>query len=88
MTNVPALLRRELNAYFASVLGYVVLMFFLVVMGVTFGVVVRYLNTRADAVYGHEDPVQHVLAAVAGGRADDHHAIAGGGETRRARWRC
>ena len=45
MTNVPTLLRRELNAYFASVLGYVVLMFFLVVMGVTFGVVVRYLNS-------------------------------------------
>jgi len=44
MTNVPALLRRELNAYFASVLGYVVLMFFLVVMGVTFGVIVGYLS--------------------------------------------
>ena len=44
MRNVPALLRRELNAYFASVLGYVVLMFFLVVMGVTFGVIVGYLN--------------------------------------------
>ena len=44
MTNVPTLLRRELNAYFASILGYVVLMFFLVVMGVTFGVVVGYLN--------------------------------------------
>jgi ABC-2 type transport system permease protein len=45
MRNVPALLRRELNAYFASVLGYVVLMFFLVVMGVTFAVVVNYLFT-------------------------------------------
>lgn len=45
MTNVPTLLRRELNAYFASILGYVVLMFFLLVMGVTFGVVVRYLNS-------------------------------------------
>ncbi len=45
MTNVPPLLRRELNAYFASVLGYVALMFFLLVMGVTFAVVVRYLNT-------------------------------------------
>jgi ABC-2 type transport system permease protein len=44
MTNVPTLLRRELSAYFASVLGYVVLMFFLVVMGVTFGVIVGYLN--------------------------------------------
>ena len=43
MRNVLALLRRELNAYFASVLGYVVLMFFLVVMGVTFAVVVNYL---------------------------------------------
>jgi len=45
MTNVPPLLRRELNAYFASVLGYVALMFFLLVMGVTFAVVIRYLNT-------------------------------------------
>src|SRR5437016_14542439 len=33
MRNVPALLRRELNAYFASVLGYVVIMFFLLGMG-------------------------------------------------------
>jgi ABC-2 type transport system permease protein len=46
MRNVPALLRRELNAYFASVLGYVVLMFFLIVMGVTFGVVVNFLSSR------------------------------------------
>jgi ABC-2 type transport system permease protein len=45
MTNVAPLLRRELNAYFASVLGYVAVMFFLLVMGVTFAVVVRYLNT-------------------------------------------
>jgi ABC-2 type transport system permease protein len=45
MRNVPALLRRELNAYFASVLGYVVMMFFLVVMGATFAVVVNYLTT-------------------------------------------
>jgi ABC-2 type transport system permease protein len=44
MRNVPTLLRRELNAYFASVLGYIVLMFFLVVMGVTFAVIVGYLN--------------------------------------------
>jgi ABC-2 type transport system permease protein len=44
MRNVPALLRRELNACFASVLGYVVLMFFLLVMGVTFAVIVSYLN--------------------------------------------
>jgi ABC-2 type transport system permease protein len=36
MRNVPALLRRELNAYFASVMGYVVAMFFLVVMGLVF----------------------------------------------------
>jgi len=45
MRNVPALLRRELNAYFSSVLGYVVLMFFLIVMGVTFAVVVNFLTT-------------------------------------------
>jgi ABC-2 type transport system permease protein len=44
MRNVPTLLRRELNAYFASVLGYIVLMFFLLVMGVTFAVIVNYLN--------------------------------------------
>ena len=44
MRNVAALLRRELNAYFASVLGYVVMMFFLIVMGVTFAVIVNYLN--------------------------------------------
>jgi ABC-2 type transport system permease protein len=45
MRNVPALLRRELNAYFASVLGYIVMMFFLAVMGVTFAVVVNFLYT-------------------------------------------
>jgi ABC-2 type transport system permease protein len=45
MRNIPALLRRELDAYFASVLGYVVMMFFLIVMGVTFAVVVNYLST-------------------------------------------
>ncbi len=44
MRNVPTLLRRELGAYFASILGYIVLMFFLIVMGVTFAVVVEYLN--------------------------------------------
>ena len=44
MRNVPILLRRELNAYFASVLGYTVIMFFLIVMGVTFAVIVDYLN--------------------------------------------
>lgn len=44
MRNVPALLRRELGAYFASVMGYVILMFFLLVMGMTFGTVVNYLN--------------------------------------------
>lgn len=44
MRNVPTLLRRELNAYFASVMGYVVLMFFLIVMGVTFATIVSYLN--------------------------------------------
>src|SRR2546426_12797366 len=45
MRNVPALLRRELNAYFASVLGYVVMMFFLAVIGVAFAVVVNFLYT-------------------------------------------
>jgi len=44
MTNVLALLRRELNAYFASVLGYIVIMFFLVVMGVIFGFIVFFLS--------------------------------------------
>jgi gliding motility-associated transport system permease protein len=44
MRNVPTLFRRELNAYFASVLGYMALMFFLLVMGVTFAVIVNYLN--------------------------------------------
>ena len=44
MRNVPALLRREMNAYFSSVLGYVVLMFFLLVMGVTFAVILNYLT--------------------------------------------
>ncbi len=46
MTNVPTLLRRELNAYFASILGYVVLMLFLIVMGVTFWVIVSFLSQR------------------------------------------
>jgi ABC-2 type transport system permease protein len=46
MSKVPVLLRRELNAYFASALGYLVLLFFLVVMGVTFSVIVNYLNHR------------------------------------------
>ncbi|MBM3858980.1 MAG: ABC transporter permease [Verrucomicrobia bacterium] len=36
MRNVPTLLRREMNACFASVLGYVVLVFLLVVMGFVF----------------------------------------------------
>jgi ABC-2 type transport system permease protein len=44
MRNVPTLLRRELNAYFASIVGYIVMVFFLVVMGVTFSVIVRYLT--------------------------------------------
>ena len=44
MRNVPAMLRREMNAYFSSVLGYVVLMFFLLVMGVTFAVILNYLT--------------------------------------------
>lgn len=46
MRNVPVLLRRELNAYFASMLGYVVLMFFLVVMGVSFVSIVSELSSR------------------------------------------
>jgi ABC-2 type transport system permease protein len=50
MTNVPALLRRELNAYFASVLGYVVMMFFLIVMGATFAVVVNFLSSGPKQV--------------------------------------
>jgi ABC-2 type transport system permease protein len=48
MKNVLTLLRRELNAYFASVLGYVMLMFFLLVMGVTFSVIVNFLLTRGS----------------------------------------
>ena len=33
MSNIWALLRRELNTYFSSVLGYVVMMLFLLIMG-------------------------------------------------------
>jgi ABC-2 type transport system permease protein len=44
MRNVPTLLRRELNAYFVSVLGYVALMFFLLVMGAMFAWIVNALN--------------------------------------------
>ncbi|NQU12368.1 ABC transporter permease subunit [bacterium] len=44
MRNVPTLLRREWNAYFASVMGYVVLMLFLLVMGFTFAYIVSFLN--------------------------------------------
>ncbi len=44
MKNVPALLRREWDSYFSSVLGYIVLMFFLLVMGIIFGVIVKFLN--------------------------------------------
>ena len=43
MKNVPTLLRRELGGYFASVMGYVVIMFFLLVMGIFFALVVSYL---------------------------------------------
>ena len=46
MRNVPALLRRELNAYFASVLGYIVILFFLLVMGVSFISIVGELLSR------------------------------------------
>ena len=44
MRNVSALVQREFNAYFASVMGNVVMMYFMVVMGITFAVVVGYLN--------------------------------------------
>lgn len=44
MTNLFTLLRREWQAYFGSWLGYVVLIFFLLVMGITFAVVIGYLN--------------------------------------------
>jgi ABC-2 type transport system permease protein len=54
MRNVLALLRRELNAYFASVLGYVVIMFFLIVMGVTFAVVVNFLLTGPKPISAME----------------------------------
>ncbi len=46
MRNVPTLLRRELGAYFASVVGYVVIMFFLLVMGIFFALVVSYLSRQ------------------------------------------
>ena len=46
MRNVPALLRRELNAYFASVLGYIVIMFFLIVMGISFVSIIGELLAR------------------------------------------
>ncbi|MEI6084771.1 MAG: ABC transporter permease [Verrucomicrobiota bacterium] len=46
MRNVMALLRRELNAYFASVLGYVVTIMFLFVMGRTFYQIVLVFRER------------------------------------------
>jgi ABC-2 type transport system permease protein len=46
MKNVLALLRRELNAYFASVLGYVVTIVFLFVMGRTFYQIVLVFRER------------------------------------------
>src|SRR5436190_2996787 len=46
MKNVSALLRRELNAYFASVLGYVVTIMFLFVMGRTFYQIVLVFHER------------------------------------------
>jgi ABC-2 type transport system permease protein len=48
MRNVPALLRRELNAYFASVLGYIVILFFLLVMGVSFVSIIGELLARGS----------------------------------------
>lgn len=56
MRNVPTLLRRELNAYFASALGYIVIMFFLVVMGFVFcsviGELVRSGPTQITVMQG------------------------------------
>lgn len=46
MRNVLALLRREMNAYFASVLGYVVAIMFLFVMGQTFYQIVMVFQER------------------------------------------
>lgn len=46
MRNVLALLRRELNAYFASVLGYVVMIMFLFVLGRTFSQIVLVFRER------------------------------------------
>jgi ABC-2 type transport system permease protein len=40
MRNVLTLLRRELGSYFASILGYIVIMLFLVVMGIYFLLIV------------------------------------------------
>jgi ABC-2 type transport system permease protein len=40
MRNIPVLLRRELSAYFTSILGYIAVMIFLVVMGFFFVAVV------------------------------------------------
>jgi len=44
MRCVPTLLRRELNAYFASVVGYIVTVLFLFVIGLFFKEVVDYLS--------------------------------------------
>ena len=56
MRNVPTLLRRELNTYFASVLGYVVIMFFMIVMGFVFcsviGELVRSGPTQITVMQG------------------------------------
>jgi ABC-2 type transport system permease protein len=56
MKNVPTLLRRELNSYFASVLGYLVMMFFLLVMGILFSIIVFYLNRGPT-----QEPVMQIV---------------------------
>ncbi len=43
MRNIPTLLRRELGAYFTSVVGYISIMIFLLVMGLFFAMVVTQL---------------------------------------------
>ncbi len=50
MRNVFALLRRELSAYFSSVLGYVVLVIFLLIMGRTFLQIITLFQDRPVAM--------------------------------------
>jgi ABC-2 type transport system permease protein len=44
MRNVPTLLRRELMAYFLSPIAYIVILFFLLMMGFNFYLLLRFLN--------------------------------------------